>query len=89
MTLPTKLRGSEIRIKKKVTKITAAREAGMAQSVYTLGYGLNDWSSILGSVIDGIYFSLCHGVQTGSGAHPASYPTGTEGPYLEGKAAGV
>jgi len=28
-------------------------------------------------------------VQTGSGAHPASYPAGTWGTYTEGKAAGV
>jgi hypothetical protein len=26
-------------------------------------------------------FSLLHRVQTGSGAHPASYPTGTEGSF--------
>jgi hypothetical protein len=27
-------------------------------------------------------FSLRHRVQTGSGAHPASYPVGTKGPLL-------
>jgi hypothetical protein len=31
--------------------------------------------------------SLLHVVQTGSGAHPASYPTGTEDSFPEGKAA--
>jgi hypothetical protein len=30
-------------------------------------------------------FSLYHRVQTGSGAHPASNPIGTGGPYSEGK----
>jgi hypothetical protein len=33
-------------------------------------------------------FSL-HRVQNGSGAHPASYPTGTRGSFPEGKAAGA
>jgi hypothetical protein len=34
-------------------------------------------------------FSLHHRVQNGSGAHPASYPMGTVGSFLGGKAAGV
>jgi hypothetical protein len=34
-------------------------------------------------------FALLHGVQTGSGAHPASYPMGTGGSILVGKAAGA
>jgi hypothetical protein len=33
------------------------------------------------------YFSLRHRVQTGSGAHPASYEIGNLGPFSEGKAA--
>jgi hypothetical protein len=32
-------------------------------------------------------FSLHHRVQNGSGAHPASYPMSTRGPFLESKAA--
>jgi hypothetical protein len=32
-------------------------------------------------------FSLHHPVQPGSGAHPASYPMGTRGPFPGGKAA--
>jgi hypothetical protein len=28
------------------------------------------------------YFSLLHSIQTASGAHPASYPTGTKGSFL-------
>jgi hypothetical protein len=34
-------------------------------------------------------FSLLHVVQTGSGAHPASYPMGTGGSFPEGKVAGA
>jgi hypothetical protein len=34
-------------------------------------------------------FSLHHCIQTGSGAHPASYPVGTGGSFPDGKAAGV
>jgi hypothetical protein len=34
-------------------------------------------------------FFLLHRVQTGSGAHPASYPMGTGGSLSEGKAAGA
>jgi hypothetical protein len=34
-------------------------------------------------------FSLPHIVQTGSGAHPASYTMGTESSYTEGKVAGA
>jgi hypothetical protein len=34
-------------------------------------------------------FSLHHRVQNGSGAHPVSYPMGTSGAFLRGKAAGT
>jgi hypothetical protein len=34
-------------------------------------------------------FSLLHSVQTGSGAHPASYTMGTRGCFPGGKAAGL
>jgi hypothetical protein len=34
-------------------------------------------------------FSLHHRVQTGSGAHPASYVMGIRGSFYEGKAAGA
>jgi hypothetical protein len=34
-------------------------------------------------------FSLRHHIQTGSGAHPASYPMGTEGYFPGDKAAGA
>jgi hypothetical protein len=35
------------------------------------------------------YFSLLHSVQTGSGAHPASYPMGTGCSFPGGKATGA
>jgi hypothetical protein len=47
-----------------------------------MGYGLEGWVSIPGS---GRNFSYLYGVQTGSGAQPASYPIGilrTFFPYL-------
>jgi hypothetical protein len=44
--------------------------------VHRLGYGLDDRGSIPGRGNDGI-LSLLHHVQTGSGAHIASYPMGT------------
>jgi hypothetical protein len=34
-------------------------------------------------------FSLHHRIQTGSGAHPDSYPMGTRGSFPGGKAAGA
>jgi hypothetical protein len=34
------------------------------------------------------FFSVRHRVHTGSGAHPASYPMGTEGSYSGSIAAG-
>jgi hypothetical protein len=37
----------------------------------------------------GARFSLLHVVQTGSGAHPVSYPVGTGGPFHGGKAVRV
>jgi hypothetical protein len=52
--------------------------AGIAQSVYRLGYGLDDRSSI---PKEDNYknLSLRHRIQNGSGAHPASYPVGIGG----------
>jgi hypothetical protein len=37
----------------------------------------------------GVRFSLLHSVQSGSGAHPASYPLGTGGSFPGGKTAGA
>jgi hypothetical protein len=55
--------------------------AMVTQSVQRLLYGLDDWGSISGRSNDGIFFSLLHRVQTGSGTHPAFYPIGIEGYY--------
>jgi hypothetical protein len=56
--------------------IISVRRVRIAQSILTLGYGLDDWGSVPGRENYG-NFSLCHCIQTGSGAHPASYPMGT------------
>jgi len=45
---------------------------------------LDDWGSVPGRGIDGI-FSLHHHVQTASGAYPASYPISNGGCFLGGK----
>jgi hypothetical protein len=50
--------------------------AFVAQSLQCLGYGLDDQSSIPRRGKEGI-FSLCHHIQTGSGAHLVSYPLDT------------
>jgi hypothetical protein len=47
-------------------------------------YGLDDRGSIPDRGRG--FFSSSPCVQTGSGAHPASYPMGTGGPFLGGKA---
>jgi hypothetical protein len=63
--------------------------AEVAQSVQRLGYGLDDWgigTRFLGSTI---HFSLFRNVQTGSGAHPASYKMGTGSCFPGSKAAGA
>jgi hypothetical protein len=60
--------------------------ARVAQSVYKLGYGLDNWDSIPGTGNDEI-FSLHHRVQTGSGAHPAFYPVGNGDSFPGGRAA--
>jgi hypothetical protein len=51
------------------------------------GYGLYDRGAGV-RVPVGEKFSFLHVVQTGSGVHPTSYPTGTGGSFLGGKAAG-
>jgi hypothetical protein len=50
-------------------------------------YGLDD-RGVGVRVLVGQKFSLLHLVQTGSWVHPTSYPMGTEGVLLGGKAAG-
>jgi hypothetical protein len=54
--------------------------AGVAQSVQWL---TTDWTTGIRSPTEAEDFSC---VQTGSGAHPASYSVGTGGPFPGGKA---
>jgi hypothetical protein len=69
--------------KKKIISV-ATSSVGVA-----LGYGLDDWGSRTRFPAGAGNFSLHHRVQNGSGAHPASYPMGTRGSLLGGKAAGA
>jgi hypothetical protein len=52
-------------------------------------YGDWLWLDDRGSIPGRSKIFLLHRVQTCSGAHPASYPRGTEGSFLGGLAAGV
>jgi hypothetical protein len=52
-----------------------------------LGYELDDCGSRVRFPAWAGNFSLHHRVQNGFGAHPASYPMGTRGSILRGKAA--
>jgi hypothetical protein len=54
-----------------------------------LGYGLDDRGSRVRFPVGAGNFSLRHGVQNGSGAHPASYSMGTGISFPGGKAAGA
>jgi hypothetical protein len=54
-----------------------------------LGYGLDGRGSRFRFRAGAKNFSLHHRVQNGSEAHPASYPMGTRGSFLGGKAAGA
>jgi hypothetical protein len=60
-----------------------------ATSVTYVLCGLDDRSSRVRFPAGAGNFSLRHRVQDGSGAHPASYPMGTTGSFLGGKAAGA
>jgi hypothetical protein len=54
-----------------------------------LGYGLDNRGSRVRFPTGVGKFSLHHRVQSGSGAHPASYPMGTMGSFPGGKVAGA
>jgi hypothetical protein len=54
-----------------------------------LGYALDDRGSRVRFPAGAGNFSLHHRVQNGSGAHQVSYPMGTRGSFLGGKAAGA
>jgi hypothetical protein len=49
-------------------------------------YGLDDWAIEVQSSAGAKDFSSILCVQTGAGAHPASYTMGTGGPFPGGKA---
>jgi hypothetical protein len=61
-------------------------EARIAQSVWRRATG---WTAGVRFPVGERDFSLLRSVQTGSGAHPASYPMATEGSFPGGKAAGA
>jgi hypothetical protein len=54
-----------------------------------LGYGLDDQSSRVQFLVRAGKFFLHHCIQSGSGAHPASYPMGARGSFPGDKAAGA
>jgi hypothetical protein len=54
-----------------------------------ISYGLNKRMIGVRFAAGAGNFSVRHHVQTSSGAHPASYPMGTEGSFCRGKAAGT
>jgi hypothetical protein len=71
------------RISKSMARIFWSRDSAVGKAT---GYVLDD-GGVGVRVPVGSRFSLLHVVQTGSGAHPASYPMGTRGSFLGGKAA--
>jgi hypothetical protein len=58
-------------------------------SLLALGSELDDRDSRVRFPAEAGNFSLHHRVQTGSGAHPASYPMGTRGSFPGGNVAGA
>jgi hypothetical protein len=71
------------------TTIRYIKRAVIAQSVWRLGYGLDDRGSRVRFPVGAGNFSLHHRVQNGSGALSTSYPIGTRGSFPGGKAAGA
>jgi len=63
--------------------ILGAREA---HSVHRLSYGLDNWGSIPSGAMM-VFFSLCHHIQAGFGAHPVCFPMGIGNSYLGSKMA--
>jgi hypothetical protein len=58
---------------------TVKKGAGIAQSVWQLGYKLDDRRIKIQFPAETTYFSPLHNFQTGSESHPDSYPEGTRG----------
>jgi hypothetical protein len=74
---------SELAVTTNSLLVRVHEEAGIAQSVQWLRYGVADRSSIPSRGRD--YFSLRHRLQTSSGVHPASYPMCTGSSFFECK----
>jgi hypothetical protein len=74
-----------------ITNVATVRNSEVISDTFNteLGYGLDDRGSRVRFPAGGGNFSPHHGVQNGSGAHPASYPMSTRGSFPEGKVAGV
>jgi hypothetical protein len=70
---------------KKKHKLYKSRDSSVG---IALGYGLDDRGSRVQFPAGAGNFSLHHGVQNGSGAHPASSPMGTRGSFPEIKRPG-
>jgi hypothetical protein len=70
-----------------VPLITYIKKSSWDSSIsVVMGCGLGDRGLIPGRAGD---FPLLHSIQTGSGAHPASYPVGTGGSFPGGEVAGA
>jgi hypothetical protein len=70
-------------------KFSQATESHDSSVGIALGYGLDCRGSRVRFPAGAGNFSLCHRVQNGFGAHPASYPMGTRGSFPGGKAGGA
>jgi hypothetical protein len=57
---------------KTITEYRQKLEAGIAESVCWLGYGLDDWEIGVQFPAGARDFSFLHSIQTGSGAYQAS-----------------
>jgi hypothetical protein len=69
-----------------VSPLTRSRDSSV--SIVTLGYGLDGQGAGVLFLAGTTDLSLLNIVETGSGAHPTSYPMDTRGSFLGGKAAG-
>jgi hypothetical protein len=78
-----------IRMRTPLKDACAIKQSRDSSGGIALGYGLDDRGSRVRFPAGAGNFSLHHRVQNGSGAHPASYPLGTRGSFLGGKAAGA
>jgi hypothetical protein len=64
--------------------LSTCRKRGSSVSIAS-AYRLDDWAIEVRYQAETRHYSSNLCVQTGSGAHPASYPVGTGGPFAGGK----